>query len=858
MPVSPGSRLGPYELISTIGAGGMGEVYRARDGRLNRDVAVKVLPLSFAADQERLRRFTLEAQSAGALNHPNILAIYDIGTHQGLPYIVSELLEGETLRKRLESGKLTVTKAIDYARQIASGLAAAHSRMITHRDIKPDNLFITKDGRVKILDFGLAKSHQVTAGEQTQTAGFATNPGAVMGTAAYMSPEQVRGEPVDHRSDIFSFGCVLYEMLSGQVGFRRDTAVESMNAILKQDPPDLAQMDGTLPPALVRIVRHCLEKSPTERFQSAQDIAFDLESISQSSETGVKAAGRTAPASRSRWISLALASAAAVALLVSGYLIGASRVSPPQLKFHRLTFRRGTIHAARFAPDGRTIVYSAAWENEPARLFTVRTEAPESLVLGFDRAGLFGVSSKGELALALNVQQMSFVYEGTLARAPFSGGAPRAIEEKIHYADWAPDASELALVRTSPQGDLIEYPVGKVLYRGPAAGYISQPRISPAGDRIAFLEHPTVNSDGYVALIDLTGRKRVLTPSYGGDAAGLAWSANGKEVWFTAAKVGARDELRAVSLDGHERLISSQIASMTLQDISRDGAVLLTSLENRRKIFFRGPQDSTERELSWLDWTTLRDISPDGARITFDESGEGVGDSNPFYIRETSGAPAVKLGEGNMAMLSPDGRWVVAVDSSSNGIQILPVGPGRANHLALSGYVVVRAHWARDGKQIFFGGTQPGHGSRIYRISVDGGPAEPITPEGVVLTQAGVTPEGKYIPGLEPSTSETKLFPTAGGPGEVLPGILPRERIANWTADGAAFFSFQQGKDGTFPLSVYRIDRKTGQRQLIKEIAPGDRAGLSAGALRITPDGKSYAYTADQGLSVLQLVEGLK
>jgi Tol biopolymer transport system component len=820
-------------------------------------VAVKVLPHSFADDQDRLRRFTLEAQAAGSLNHPNILAIYDIGTHNGLPYIVSELLEGESLRKRLATGKLSVAKAIDYARQIASGLAAAHSRSITHRDIKPDNLFVTRDGRVKILDFGLAKARLLGESEETQTAGHETNPGAVLGTAAYMSPEQVRAGQVDQRSDIFSFGCVLYEMLGGKIAFQRNSSVETMNAILKEHPPELLVGDGGLPPALDRLVQHCLEKSPDERFQSTRDIAFDLETISHSSQPGTP---KPAVHAGRRWVWLALAAMAVLVLLSAGYFVGVRRAAPLQLTFHRLTFRRGGIQAARFAPDGRTIVYSAAWETDPSRLFTVRNEAPESLLLGFDRAGLLAVSSKGELALCLNAKQpASFFYEGTLARAPFSGGAPRPMQDRIRFADWSPDGSELLIVRGAPQGDEMEFPVGKLIYRGPSSGYISQPRISPAGDRVAFLEHPTGNSDGAVVVIDRTGaNKKVLTGSFGGDANGLAWPPNGNEVWFTATKVGARDELRAVSLDGHQRLVLSQVSSLILQDISRTGSVLLTSLENRRKVFFRTQGDKEEREVSWLDWTTLRDISPDGKRITFDESGEGAGESFPFYIRETNGTPAVRMGEGALAMLSPDGQSILAIDPATDGIQVLPVGTGRPLHFALKGQVIERAHWSRDGKQIFFSAAQPGHAFRIYRLGLEGGTPQPFSPEGVTMTNTGVSPDGKYLPAVEVSSNRILFFPTAGGPGEIFAGLGANDRIANWTADGTGIFAYQLGADNPFPVKIYRVDRKTGRRQLHIEIAPGDRAGIALGAVRITPDGKSYAYTADQGLAVLHVVDGLK
>ena len=284
MTLAAGTKLGRYEIRSKIGEGGMGEVYCARDERLNRNVAIKVLPSTFSQDAERLRRFEQEAQATSALNHPNILAIYDVGTHDGAPYVVSELLEGETLRQRIGGTALAPRRAIDYALQVTKGLSAAHGRGIIHRDLKPDNLFITKDGRVKILDFGLAKLTQPGDSELSQTSiptrRVDTDPGKVMGTVGYMSPEQIKGRAVDHRSDIFSFGAILYEMLSGRRAFHGESAAEAMSAILREDPPDLSETNQRISPALERLVNHCLEKNPEERFHSASDLAFALEALS--------------------------------------------------------------------------------------------------------------------------------------------------------------------------------------------------------------------------------------------------------------------------------------------------------------------------------------------------------------------------------------------------------------------------------------------------------------------------------------------------------------------------------------------------------------------------------------------------
>src|SRR3954470_5558337 len=358
MPLTLGTKLGPYEIQSPLGAGGMGEVYRARDTRLNRDVAIKILPASFSADPDRLQRFAQESRAAAALNHPNILSIYDIGEDRGAPYVVSELLEGESLRERLRAGPLSSRKALDYAQQIAKGLAAAHDKGIVHRDLKPENLFITSDGRAKILDFGLAKfTHpEANVSDDAPTMQVATEAGTVMGTAGYMSPEQVRGKPTDSRSDIFSFGAILYEMLSGKRTFHGDSAADTMSAILKEEPADLSETNRNVSPALERIVRHCLEKNAAERFQSARDVAFNLEAltdISISSRAGIP----VLPEERSnrRWLVPLLAGILLIASWAGVYRLAGKGKVASNPTFHEITFQNGSIWDARFAPDGQTI-----------------------------------------------------------------------------------------------------------------------------------------------------------------------------------------------------------------------------------------------------------------------------------------------------------------------------------------------------------------------------------------------------------------------------------------------------------------------------------------------------------------------
>src|SRR5262245_18526510 len=410
MTLASGTKLGPYEILAPIGAGGMGEVYRARDPRLTREVAIKVLPATFSQDADRLKRFEAEARAAGVLNHPNITAVYDFGSHDGSPYIVTELLEGETLRSRLGPGAISARKAIDYAGQIATGLAAAHEKGIVHRDLKPENVFLTKDGRVKILDFGLAKLKPEGgdgAGTDIGTVSGGTQPGVVLGTMGYMSPEQVRGRVADKRSDLFSFGTILYEMLSGQRAFRGDTAADTITAILTKEPPDLSQTNKDIQPGLDRIVRHCLEKNPEERFESARDVAFNLEALSTVSAPTATGVQKFAAAHAPRpWGLLALAAVLGAAI-ASPFVFKAGKkagfVQPPS--FRQITFSRGEVASSLFAPDGQAILYSAAWEGKPMEIFINRPESPESRPFGLVDAEVLAISKSGEMAVSLHRRQ---------------------------------------------------------------------------------------------------------------------------------------------------------------------------------------------------------------------------------------------------------------------------------------------------------------------------------------------------------------------------------------------------------------------------------------------------------------------
>jgi len=862
MVLTAGTKLGPYEIQSPLGAGGMGEVYRARDARLNRDVAIKVLPAGFTRDPERLRRFQQEAEAVAALNHPNILAIHDFGEHEGVPYIVAEFLEGETLRERLRPGMLPVRKVTEYSEQMARGLAAAHEKGMVHRDLKPENVFVTRDGRVKILDFGLAKltRPEGTVPSDAATLASQTEPGVVMGTVGYMSPEQVKGLAADHRSDLFSFGAILYEMLSGKRAFHGDTSVETMSAILKQDPPELTETNRTVPPALERIVRHCLEKNPEERFQSAHDLAFDLESVTSTSTTTKTMDLKP----RLPWRGIAVV-AGLVLLVTTGVLITRGWLVTPtnQPKFRRLTFRRGTIRMARFAPDDQTIVYGAAWDGNAVELFNVRYDSSDSRAFGLGSAQVLGISKTGEVALLVNPSTRAFVQVGTLARMPLNGGAPRELLDNVQFADWSPDGTGMAVVRYAFAADAswIEYPVGKVIYRG--AAWIGNLRISPDGNLLAFAEHINVGDDGRVTIIDRNGSRKFQSQVFD-SLQGLAWRPDGKEVWFTAAPIGADRALYGLNLTGKQRLILRVPGALVLHDIA-DGRVLLTN-ENARKQMFVLPRDETkERNLSWLDWSGLQSLSEDGKVILFSESGEATRAAGVYgvYLRRLDGSAPVRMGDGLWSDLSLDGRWVVVRDfNDPPQFVLLPTRAGESRQITHDNLTHLYPQFTPDGKAIVFIGRAPRAGLRVYYQPLDGGEPVAVTPEGIAGSGAShgsvitLSPDGAYLIAPSVGSLSYAMYPVHGGQPRPLEGIAMNEAVVGWSADGKSLFTYRRGD---VPAKIYRIEIATGRRELFKQTSAPDLAGVEdVTGMRITRDGRSYAYSCNTVLSDLYVVEGLR
>ncbi len=857
MAVVAGQKIGPYEVAGQIGAGGMGEVYKARDPRLGRDVAIKVLPAIFSSDPDRLQRFAQEARAAAALNHPNILAIFDIGEDKGAPYVVSELLEGETLRERLRSGALSTRKAIDFALQIAHGLAAAHEKGIVHRDLKPENLFITHDNRVKILDFGLAK---LTRPEEHSSAGdaptmqVATDPGVVMGTVGYMSPEQVRGKPADHRSDIFSFGSILYEMLSGKRAFHGDSPADTMSAILKEDPPELSETARDIPPALQRIVNHCLEKNPSQRFQSAGDVAFNLESLTETSSPSKGGLRAVATPPRRRWLLPSLAALMIAASYAGIYFLARRSATFAAPTFHRLTFRRGTILAARFSPDGQTIVYGAALEGRPVELLTTRFDSTDSRPLGMQKTDILSISSNGEMAVLKDAHPTGSFYEtGTLARVTLAGGAPREVLDHVEGADWTPDGSDLAVIHSRGifLENGLEFPTGRIIYR--PQGWVSHVRFSRRGDLLAFADHVPTGDDGRVVITDRDGNRKAAS-SFCTSVEGVAWSSDGKEVWFTASPGGTARAVYALSMGGKERLVMRVPATLSVQDITRDGRVLLTEDNAQAGIIAMPPGESKERNLSWFDWSTSSDFSPDGRTVIFSETGEATGGKYGTFSRGTDGSPAIRLGDGaGYGVLSPNGKWVATTDLSSPGqVQLLPTGAGQARRLTNDGMDHQVIAWVPDGTGLIFSATEPNKQGRCYWMDLNG-KSRAIAPPGT--TGLAVTLDNRFLLGRD-SEGNYLYYPLAGGDPKPFPVKLDSDdRFMKFVPDGKSILAYQRG----VPARVFRLSIDTSRREEVRQIAPSDPAGVeSVSGIYFSADGKSYAYSYYRVLSDLWVVDGLK
>jgi hypothetical protein len=843
----------------------MGEVYRARDTRLDRTVAIKILTPD-ARHSDGIERFRAEARILSRLSHPHICAIHDVGEEDGVAFLVMEYLEGETLAARLTSGPLAVEQALRHAHQIAAALDDAHRQRVIHRDLKPANIMLTRAG-VKVLDFGLAKL-RARDGDEGGEAGTRsldlTAEGVVMGTVPYMAPEQVEGRPADARTDIFAFGAVLYEMLTGTRPFKGDSRASLIAAILKSEPEPLSSLRPLAPPLLDRVVRRCLAKDPEERWQTARDLGAELGFIL---ESGSQAALPAREVRRRRGRTLLVGSLLG-AVLGAGLLalvVGRGRPAPAP-SFRQLTFRMGYVTSARFAPDGDTVVYGAAWDGRPTELFLGRLGSTEARPLGLKNARVLSISRSGEMALMLGGPSGAF--QGTLAQAPLAGGAPRELLQDAADADWIADTGQLAVLRWGGEKAVLEFPLGNKVYESSLLGFL---RVSPQGDRVALLEWAGPGQ-GDVIVVDRSGKKTTLSRGWVG-LFGLAWAPGGDEVWFTGTRPTLEEgppALRAVSLSGKERLVTRAPTWLFLNEIFRDGRVLMGTNVARACVRCSLAGEPGEREMGWLDSSEVFALSSDGKTLLFGEGAgslriwtsvfaQGVAGGAPrgaVYLRKTDGSPAVRLGEGHPADLSADGKWVLATGTDRKEWILLPTGPGMTKRLPLGKLAGIFVGKWLDDKRIVFGGFEPGRPVRSFVQDTESGTVRAITPEGVSpFTDALAVPGGKFV--LGGLGDEWRLYPVDGGDPRPLPFPKPAAPIA-WSGDGKSLY-VTEGGDNQTVLNIYRQDVASGRRQLWRTLSVPDPSGIdSIGPVVITPDGGSYCYTYTRTLATLYVVDGLR
>jgi eukaryotic-like serine/threonine-protein kinase len=830
-PLDAGSRLGPYEIVALLGAGGMGEVYRARDPRLGREVAVKVLPRAWAGDPERQQRFEAEARAAGAINHPNIVTLHDVGVANGSPYLVTEILEGETLRSVIGRGPSAPGRAVEIVIQTAQGLAAAHAKGIVHRDLKPENLQVLPDGRVKILDFGIAKLTRTEANslaETTPVFASMTATGTIMGTVSYMAPEQLRDLPVDHRADLFALGAIFQELLTGSQPFTGETAADRVSAILMTEPPPLPPGIERAMSGLGATIAKLLAKRPEGRFDSAKDLAFTLELLADRA-----ASGAASPSA------------------------GGGAPETSAIRFRPLTFREGNVMRARFAADGQTVVYQAAFEGKKSEIFLTRVESPEARGLGIRNADLLAVSRSAEMAITLNVRDVGgFVRLGTLARIPMVGGRPRELVEDVFMADWFPDGRNLAAIRKVGGTFVLEAPLGHVIHS--TTGWMSYPRVSPDGSQIAFLDHPAQGSNhGHVSVIRPGESPRRLTESL--PALGWsAWRPDGAEVWFGGMGIESGVGVSGVNLEGKVRQVYSSPTYAGVDDISSDGDALLISMSPRMRMETStragGPREAVD--LTWLDWSLVRDVSADGTTVLFDESGVGTGNAPGSFIRSMDGGPAIRIADGVSSSITEDGRHVLVNEVIGGmGFSVIPIGVGKTRRVSTGDLVGVYAEWMPGGGEVILTGTKPGEGRRLYRMRLDTGSIHVLQDTLLGTRQMTVSPDGSWVLARR-EDGLLALFPTDGSPHRPFPELDTRARPAGWAGDSRSLFTFRAD---SLPTPVVRVDVKTGAMEPWMEITPMVRSGVdNINAVNLTRDGERYVCSYMRIDSTLYHVRGLR
>lgn len=878
-----GTLIGPYEIVAPIGAGGMGEVYRAHDGRLRRDVAIKVLAPAFASDPERLHRFELEARAAGSLSHPNIVTVHDFGIHEGTPYIVSELLLGETLRERLERGPLPVRLAIEFAIQIARGLSAAHQKGIVHRDLKPENVYLTDDGRLKILDFGLAKPLHAKAamagsGSLGTTVIQPTEPGVVFGTVGYMSPEQVRGLPADNRSDIFSLGLIIFEMLTGRRAFQGESSVETMSAILKDDLPELTTNGRQIPPGLDRVVRHCAEKSPEDRFQSARDLAFALEALS-----GLTAATdlpRRRGRLRIQWRKAgALAAALVIGLALGALLLRRAPADPPAFRY--LTYS-GHDYSPAASPDGRFVAFTSERDGTP-RIWLKQLPGGEEQPLTSGPDDFARFSPDGALVLfARTANGVSSLY-----RVGVLGGEPRRVIDDASEGDWSPDGARIAFVRQRQNEGRVISVLGTVAADGSGVREIAEfpdrnlgrPRWSPGGGTIAAVELGT-GSNRPVWLVSPDGKSRQELPGTR-VISSVAWVNDGREVLYfenesaleggLGVSAGAANVIRrGVPFGSVERLSWSPSGSMVL-DVLAPGTVVFDSCSPRASLREFAVNGSAPVGARWLTRGNANDRQPaysrDGEWVVF--SSNRSGNLDLWQVSQRTGVVrrlTEDAAEDWDPAFMPDGRHVVWSSNRSGHFEVWMANADGSGAVQVTndGVDAENPTATADGNWIVYVSTNP-RKAGVWKVRPDGRDATRLIAGTFAMPE--VSPEGRYA--LYSSNYLTGRVPLrvvevatgASVPFEIeiaVPAGKPRVALgrARWMPDGRAIAFIGQDEEGVAGIYVQDFapgrDTRASRRKL-----GGFDAELTTESFGISPDGSRMVIASWEQLFSLMLAERL-
>jgi len=865
MRFASGGRLGPFEILTPLGAGGMGEVYRARDTRLDRTVAIKLLPTELLnAPGRRIERFRREARAIARISHQHICTLHDVGEDGPAIFLVMEYVDGVTLAARLEDGPLPLAVALRAAVQIADGLDHAHRHGVVHADLKPGNVMLTRDS-VKLLDFGLARLQErdgdAAAIDVTKSERL-TQVGSIAGTVPYMAPEQIEGREVDGRTDVFAFGVVLFEMISGRRPFAGDSRASLMAAIVAAEPPTLSSLRPQVPAALERLISRCLAKDPDDRWQTARDMAAELRWIAEADST----ATTPAPVKPRRPVYGALSSGiAGAAITAAAFAAVALSIwpEPSVAQYLPATFRKGAVSSARFTPDGQSFVYSASWENQPYAAFLGRPANPDARDLQLKDARIMSISRAGDMAVLFGPQNITETFGArTLARIPMAGGARRDVLTGVVDADWISGTDALAVVRDPGNNRpwTVEFPAGTTVHETPAAWSL---RVSPDGSRVAFFEGPLMFGSApqaMITVIEKSGRKSTVTRGWAGF--GLAWAPSGAEIWFTATRPAPGEfapSLHSVSLAGVERPVYRAPDWLVLHDISGDGRVLLSRNTINISLVCKQPTDTSERDLRWQLAAAVKGLSRDGKTVVFEDELLSSPAGNPqIFSRSIDGSPAIVIGEGSGAALSPDGKWVLAL--TGENLVLLPTGVGGKMTLPKGDLArVAEGGWLGDSKHVLFTGYSGDNKPRGYIQEIPSGIPRAVTPDGVSLAGRAAARDDHSVLGRVDTT--WMLFPMTRGDGQPLRGLAPRDRPLQWSIEGQSVFTVENAS-GERPaaVDVFRVDVATGRRTLWKTLAPSDPVGVEdmRETVVITPDAQSYCYSYQRRLGDLFVVEGLK